>query len=125
MRVPLLGGTYLARSNIANYQRCVNLYPEKNPQDAEAPVTHYPTPGLKLQKIPLSAGAGRCLYTATNGKLYYVCGQTVYYIDSNFNITALGTLTTVASTPVSMIDNGNAIVIVDGSTIWVCHRSCE
>ena len=117
MRVPLLGGTYLARSNIANYQRCVNLYPEKNPQDAEAPVTHYPTPGLKLQKIPLSAGAGRCLYTATNGKLYYVCGQTVYYIDSNFNITALGTLTTVASTPVSMIDNGNAIVIVDGSTL--------
>ena len=39
MRVPLLGGTYLARSNIANYQRCVNLYPEKNPQDAEAQVT--------------------------------------------------------------------------------------
>ena len=117
MRVSLLGGTYLARSIVANAQRCVNLYPEKNPQDAEAPVTHYPTPGLKLQVVPLTKGVGRCLYTATNGKLYYVCGQTVYYISSIFVQTALGTLATAATTPVSMVDNGNVIILVDGSLV--------
>jgi hypothetical protein len=116
MRLPLLGGTYLARSIIANAQRCVNLYPEKNPQDAEAQVTHYLTPGLKLQVVPLTKGVGRCLYTATNGELYYVCGQTVYFISSTFVQTALGTLSMTGTTPVSMVDNGNAIVIVDGST---------
>lgn len=115
MRVNLLGGTYLARSIIANAQRCVNLYPEKNPQDSEAPVTNYLTPGTKLQRVPISPGVARCLYTATNGRLYYVCGQAVYYIDSLFNLTALGTLVTTATTTVYAVDNGNAIVIVDGS----------
>lgn len=115
MRVPLLGGTYLARGIIANAQRCVNLYPEKNPQDAEAPVTHYPTPGLKLHTIPLTAGVGRCLYTATNGKLYYVVKHQVIYIDSTFGQTVLGSIPD-AATPVSMLDNGLAIIIVDGTS---------
>jgi hypothetical protein len=116
MRVPLLGGTYLARSIIANAQRCVNLYPEKNPQDAEAPVTHYPTPGLHLHVIPLVKGVGRCLYTATNGRLYYVCGTTVYYIDSLYNQVALGVMLDNLTTNCYMVDNGNVIVLVDGTT---------
>jgi hypothetical protein len=114
-RVSLLGGTYLARSIIASAQRCVNLYPEKNPQDSEAPYTHYPTPGLKHLLNPLTPGVGRGLYTATNGELYYVCGQTVYFIASNFVQTALGNLSAPKTTPVSMVDNGQVLVIVDGS----------
>lgn len=46
MRVPLLGGAYQAKSIIANAQRCVNLYPEVNPNQGSSPTTHYPTPGL-------------------------------------------------------------------------------
>ena len=49
-RVPLVSGAYQARSLIAGAQRCVNLYPEHNPDDSQAPVpvTHYLTPGLTL-----------------------------------------------------------------------------
>lgn len=116
MRVSLLGGTYQARSIIASAQECLNLYPEKNPQDAEAPVTHQLCPGTILHVVPPTAGVARGLYTATNGRLYYVVGQKVLYIDSNFVVTTLGTLAGTRTNPVSMVDNGNAIVIVDGST---------
>ena len=33
-RIPLLGGAYVTKGVIADAQRCVNLFPEKNPQDA-------------------------------------------------------------------------------------------
>ncbi len=116
MRVNLLGGTYLARSLIANAQACVNLYPEKNPEDAAAPYTHQLTPGLTLKKIALSAGPARGMYTATNGFLYYVVGTlgAVYYIDSNFNITQLGSLADGLSTLCAFQDNGNVLVITNG-----------
>lgn len=114
-RVNLLGGTYLARSLIASAQACVNLYPEKNPQDASAPYTHQLTPGLVLKKALANAASARGMYTATNGSLYYVAGQTVYFIDQNFDIFALGQLIAPLTTPVFMQDNGNVLVIVDGS----------
>lgn len=116
MRVNLLGGTYLARSIIADAQACVNLYPEKNPQDASAPYTHQLTPGLALKKIALTPGVSRGMYTATNGFLYYVVGTAgaVYYIDSNFNITQLGSLADGLSTLCEFQDNGNVLVITNG-----------
>lgn len=117
-RVSLLGGTYQTRSLIAAAQRCVNLYPERNAQPDQgdpAPFTHYPRPGLKRLVIPLSPGVGRVLYTATNGALYSVCAQTAYFIDANFNQTALGSLSDPRNTPVGIIDNSNVVVLVDGS----------
>lgn len=113
-RVNLLGGTYLARSPIANAERCINLYPEKNPTDASAPFTHLPTPGLLLLATPTPAVA-RALYTATNGSLYYVAGNTLYSVDKSFNLTSLITLFTGFG-PVEMQDNGNVLLVVDGST---------
>ena len=115
-RINLLGGTYLARSVIADAQRCLNLYPEKNPEDAAAPYTHLLTPGSVLKATPSVAGVARCLYTATNGSLYYVCGQNVYYIDSSWTLHLLGTLAANLTTPVAMQDNGNVIVLVDGTS---------
>lgn len=113
MRVSLLGGTYQARSIIANAQRCVNLYPETNQQDAPVPITHYPTAGLALLAADTQAG-WRCLYRASNGALYGVVAQNVYSLDGNWTRTLLGTITSV-QTPVSMIDNGLVIVVVDGT----------
>lgn len=113
MRISLLGGTYQARSIIANAQRCVNLYPETNSQDAPVPVTHYPTAGTNLLAADAQAG-WRCLYRASNGALYGVVAQNVYSIDTNWNRTLLGTVTST-QTPVSMIDNGLVIVVVDGT----------
>src|ERR1700744_3798143 len=116
-RVQLLGGAYSAPSLIANAQRSVNLFPENNPKASNppVPVTHYPRPGLTLLGAPSTIGQGRCLYGATNGDLYAVVGQQIYYIDPNFKYTNLGAIQTGTDTPVYMSDNGTDITIVDGS----------
>jgi hypothetical protein len=114
MRIPLTGGAYAAKSVIADAQRCVNLYAEQNPQDANAPFTYYPTPGLTLVSTPPLEGESRCIYTASNGKRYDVVADSVYYVDADNKYTLLGPITT-RSGPVSMIDNGTNAFIVDGS----------
>ena len=48
-QVPLLGGSYTARSLTAGAQRCLNLYPEKNEADAPYPFTYYPRAGLRFE----------------------------------------------------------------------------
>lgn len=112
-RIALSGGMYQARSVIASVQRCVNLYPEVNAEGAPFPMTLQLTPGL-TQLIAGTDAPSRCTYTASNGQLYEVIGSTVYYTDSNWIRSFLGTIGS-NSTPVSMSDNGLAILIVDGS----------
>lgn len=113
-KIPLTEGSYEARSCIASLQRCVNLYQEKNPEDSPFPFTLYPTPGLRTRWTPPVAGPSRCSYKASNGNLFNVVGKSVYYISPNFVGTKLGELTTVAS-PVSIKDNGDTAIVVDGS----------
>lgn len=115
--IPLTSGAYSAQSYIASAQRCINLYPEKNPADIKppAPVTHYPRPGLPLLgQCPVPA-PGRCLYGATNGDLYAVVGQNVFYISPDWQFTQIGQLQAVLPTPVSIADNGQSALIVDGT----------
>lgn len=113
-KIPLTEGAYEARSVIASNQRCVNLYLEANPEDSPFPFTLYPTPGLKTRFTPPVPGPSRCLYTASNGNLFYVVGKSVYYVNAGYAATKLGELGTNAN-PVSIIDNGDTAVIVDGS----------
>lgn len=114
-RIALLGGAYEARSVIASAQRCVNLFQEPNPQNTEepAPLTHYPTAGLRLL-LNIAGNGTRCTYRASNGALYVVVQNTVYFISTGFVATTLGTISNRA-TPCYMSDNGLAIVVVDGS----------
>lgn len=104
----------MAKSIIANAQRCVNLFVEANPADSASPTTHYPTPGLTLVGTPPVAGPARGIYTATNGVLFYVVGQTVYSVSAGA-FTAIGTIPSSTTGPVSMMDNGLTVVIVDGT----------
>lgn len=116
MKIPLMGGAYVSRSVIAEAQRCLNLYPEANPGDAEVPVTHYPTPGLvSLLQGPAASG-WRGFFVASNGVLFGVLGTKVYKIKNDWTVQELGTLVTDVHTPVSMADNGATLMIVDGST---------
>lgn len=114
MRVQLTIGAYTARSVIAEAQRSVNLYAERNPADAEAPFTYYNAPGLAALGASPNA-PGRCLYWANNNTLYYVAGSTVYSVSSSWVLTNLGSISTTAGI-VSMADNGTTLVIVDGSS---------
>jgi hypothetical protein len=114
MRIPLTGGAYAARSIIADCQKCVNLYGETNPQGSPAPMTYYPTPGLTLVSMPPVAAESRGIYTATNGRRYEVVGANVYYVDGNNAYTQIGTLSSLSG-PVSMVDNGFDVMLVDGT----------
>lgn len=116
MRIPLLGGAYSMPGLIAAAQKSINLFPEKNPEEAQSPVnvTHYPRPGLTPLGAPPTPGRGRGLYTATNGDLYCVVDQNVYYIDPDWQYTLKGVLLTTVTTPVSFADNGTDAIIVDG-----------
>lgn len=116
MRIELTGGAYTARSVIANAQRCVNLFPERNPEEDESPVrvTHYQTPGLLLLGTAPVQTVFRGLYRATSNDLYGVVGSGVYYIAPNWTFTLLGNITNLTA-PVYMSDNGTTILLVDGT----------
>ncbi|MNZ46202.1 Phage stabilization protein [compost metagenome] len=115
MKVPLTHGAYQARSVIADAQRCANLFPEQNPEDAPFPVTHYPTPGLELKGTAPNGLGWRCLYTANNGKLYGVAGDAVYRIHPDtWLFDKIGNYP-AGTTPVYAVDNGLTVILVDGS----------
>jgi hypothetical protein len=124
-RVPLLGGAYKSASLIANAQRSVNLYPESNPDTAQAPVnvTHFPRPGLKFLSAPPTPGRARCFYRSnvgagsnkSIGDLYAIIDQAVYYINPDWQWTQIGSTLTPGSNPAYMADNGSTILTVDGS----------
>lgn len=120
----LKSGAYSSAAYIANAQRCINMFPEVNPQetDAPVPVTHFARPGLRpLGNGPAIPGIGRCLYRSTrgvvdpNGDLFAVVGQNVYFVDPDWNFNLIGQLVTPANTPASMADNGTDILLVDNS----------
>lgn len=114
-RLPLLGGSYSARSIIANCQRAINLFPETNPKDSPVPLTHYQRPGLVPLVSPDVPAAGRFIYQASNGDGYCVIGSNLYYVSPTWALTLVGALTTGLSTPASIIDNGIEAMVVDGS----------
>ena len=123
-KLRLNGGAYTARSPIAGATRCINLFPERNPDeiDPEAPFTHYPRPGLRLLNSPPAGqqGRGRGVFRVSNGDLYGVVGPNVYYIDPNWNYNKIGAIAN-QFTPVSMADNGqsngNQIILVDNTPL--------
>ena len=113
-RLPLLGGSYSARSIIASCSRCINLYPELNPKDAPVPLTYYQRPGLVLRAQGPAAPV-RGIYRASNGNAYCVIGQNVYSLTPQWQLVQLGQLLLPGTTPVSMIDNGVTLWLVDNS----------
>lgn len=121
MRIPLIGGAYQSRSLIASAQVSVNLYPESNPAESQAPVpvTQFLTPGLTLLSTAPNVEGVRATYCATNGDLYVCVGAKVYYVNQSWQFTLLGTIAD-APTPVSFSDNGIVVVLVDGSDNGYC-----
>lgn len=115
--IPLLGGFYSSRSLIANAQKCENLYPEPNPEGSDMPFTCYPTPGLTLLISGTSTKISevRGSYLSTKNQLFVVIGDEIYYINSSWSPTLLGTLSTFTGI-VNMVDNGIELLVVDGSS---------
>jgi hypothetical protein len=114
--IPLNSGAYSSRSLIADAQKCVNLFPEINPEETDpgSAVTHYPRPGLTPLVAPAIVARGRGVFTMSDGSLYAVSGPNVYYVDPNWAMSLIGQIANL-QTPVSMSDNGTTAVLVDGS----------
>jgi hypothetical protein len=117
-RIALLGGAYQSRSIIASAQEAVNLYSEANQQDGQptVPATSYPTPGLQLISAAPYPSNMRTLYRASNGSLYSVIATSVYAVSNAYVFTLLGSIPNNTS-PVWFADNGQVIVLVDGSAV--------
>src|SRR5262249_8374142 len=114
-RLSLIEGMYQTRALIANAQACINLYAEKNAKDSPAPYTFYVRPGYsRLLQAPVF-GLGRGAYRASNGSLFVVIGQNVYYINANWQATLLGSIA-LGKSIISMADNGTTILMVDGTS---------
>lgn len=127
MRFPgFIGPSYTLQSVNVDCQRCVNLYPEINElgtgkeREVAALVG---TPGLRLL-VHLVSSPIRGLYTASDGTLYAVGGNKLYSLNSSFSPTQLGVLNT-GDGPVSMSDNGEQVVVVDGDFgyVWTVDTS--
>jgi Phage stabilisation protein len=113
--IGFIGPSYTLRSRNVDCQRCINLYPELNEigtgKEKEV-ASLVATPGLQLLAT-YGSGPVRGLYTASNGMLFVVSGNKFYAVSSIWTAVQLGTLNT-SSGPVSMVDNGLQLVVVDG-----------
>ncbi|MGS0976141.1 hypothetical protein [Burkholderia glumae] len=95
----------------------MNLYMEANPKDSPFPTTHHLMPGLTLlAQVPEQGWRGH--FTASNGKLFGVCGNALYNIayDASGAIAPkkIGTILSSGG-PVAMNDNSVTLLIVDGT----------
>ena len=114
-RLAMLGGSYVARSPIANCRRCVNYFPEHNPQDSPSPVTHYQRPGFRpLVQGPLAPVRG--LHRTSQGQGLAVIGNTIQQVNADWSLTQIGQLVTSVG-PTKFSDNGTTGLLVDGSPV--------
>src|SRR5271168_5170518 len=114
--IPLTSGAYQSRSKISNYIISENVFPEVNPEETEpdVPLTLYPVSGNRPLSSPTIAGPGRGVFTLSTGALFAIVGASVYFIDRNWKFNVVGAISNL-TTPVSMSDNSNTAVLVDGT----------
>jgi hypothetical protein len=113
-----VGASYTAPSIYQDDQECINWRPEVDPTKAQGErgvVALYPTPGLTYLTNLQPNSPVRGLRTISSGgsQLIAVCGEYVYAVAYNGESAIIGQL--LSSTgPVSIVDNGVYVYIVDG-----------
>jgi len=123
MKVPFIGPAYENRSIPVSSQRCVNWYPEIEPNEARNVVTLQGCGGLttftELSKSPVWG----MHYIPQTNLLYVVAGDSLYEVNSVGNASNLGSIGT-GSRPVSMASNANdQLGIATGNGYWVYDSS--
>jgi hypothetical protein len=113
-----VGASYSAPSIYQDDQECINWRPEIDPTKSPGErgiIALYPTPGLTLLNTFPNQQQVRGLRTISSGgsQLIAVCGPYVYSVSYNFQVSIIGQLKS-ANGPVSIVDNGVYVYIVDG-----------
>lgn len=114
---PIVGSAYESLSKSWEYQRTVNLMMEAS-QSGQAlkPICLFGTPGHRLLATLTGPGGVRCTYECSTGDSIVVVGANVYRVSTAWVGNLIGTLSTSAGI-VSIADNGQEAMIVDGSLI--------
>jgi hypothetical protein len=117
MKIDLSSGAYESRAVSANPERQYNLYSEPNPPSSPHKITLYPSPGLALAADHTGQATGRArgMYAASNRALYVVFGTQLWQVGGGYVLTYIGDLGSDTGLPVSMVDNGTTLFVVDGS----------
>lgn len=115
-----IGATYKLRPKVSP-ERCVNLFPEllesRNGTNGEIGYL-LQVPGYK-RLMTVGTGPIRGVYTTSNtGRLAVVSGNKLYSVTPDWTAHESGTLRT-NSGPVDMVDNGNQLLVVDGTYGYV------
>jgi len=119
MQSPILGSAYVARSVNAADNRMINLFPEVIPEGGHTPAFLNRAPGLRLE-VAVGTGPVRGLWTF-GGYAYVASGNTLYKLDSEYNITTLGVLANDG--PVSMADDGTHLFVACNGPSFVYNAS--
>lgn len=119
-----IGAAYTLQSVNIDAQRCVNLFPQITESQLQADgemgalIT---TPGLRLLGV-CGSGPIRGMFVTSTGGFAIVSGSEVYRVGLNWTFTKSGDLLT-NSGPVSMVDNGLQLMIVDGAFGYIVSLS--
>lgn len=121
MQSPILGSAYTARSVNAADNRMINLFPEIIPEGGHTPAFLNRAPGLRLE-VAVGTGPVRGLWTF-GGYAYVASGNTLYKLDTQYNITTLGTLANDG--PVSMADDGTHLFVACNGPSFVYNATTD
>ncbi len=115
IEIPFVGEAYTLPSLNVAFQRCLNLYPEIVPGD-KVRIILKKRSGQKL--FTTVTGANRRIFSTSKDRLFSVNGNKLTEIETNGDLLERGTINT-SNGNVSMADNGNELLIVDGNTGFV------
>lgn len=120
MKVGLVGPSYQQRSLPFDAQRTVNLFPVFDEQGKEVAAL-YGTPGLELFA---TAGNGpiRGGFISTNGRAFFVSGDSLYEVTSAGAVTFRGLLLTGTGN-VTIDENSTQLFICDGEDGYILTYS--
>lgn len=112
MKIPFATNSYKSPSLPVSAQRCVNMYAEKEPPNAETDIAVFGHPGITTWT---TCGIGPVRGARKMGGVaYIVSGSRLYSVSSTGVATDLGGSIT-GTGPVSMDDNGTQLVITNGT----------
>ena len=97
----------------------INLFPEIVPEAGKEPAFLQRAPGLRLL-ASVGSGPVRGLW-AFGGYGYVASGNTLYRVNSSWQVTTIGTLT--GTGPVSMADNGTQLFIACNGPSFIYNAS--